>query len=215
MNDMLIVKFGGSSIPPFDLSRWVEAVEGSSRPTVIVPGGGPFAGTVRRLQGQIGYDNEAARAMTVLAMEQFARALCSLGTRLKACESEEAIASAVSKGRVAVWLPVRAAMRGKEPVWDTTMSSDGFAARLASRFPGATLCLIKKIDLPAGRDLHAVTAAGVVDPAFEAMLHPATRLYVAGPSDLPLAAHRLSKGQVPGQEVLREDEAQSVREAAQ
>lgn len=215
MHDMLIVKFGGSSIPPFDLARWVGAVEESSRPTVVVPGGGPFAGTVRRLQSQIGFDNDAAREMTLLAMEQFARALCSIGTRLDPCDSEEAILRTLSEGRIAVWLPTRSAMSTDDPVWDTTMSSDGFAARLASRFPGATLCLVKRIDLPEGRDLHAVTAAGVVDPAFETMLHPATRLYVAGPSELSLAGRRLAKGQVPGQEVMREDDLHTMHEAAQ
>ena len=82
MKDMLVVKFGGSSISPPDLLGWVQAVEQSKRPLVLVPGGGPFASAVRKYQLQVGYADDAAHHMAILAMEQFGRAMISLGERL-------------------------------------------------------------------------------------------------------------------------------------
>lgn len=201
MTEMLIVKFGGSSISPPDLVRWVRAIEQSSRPLVLVPGGGPFASTVRQYQAEVGYDDDAAHHMAILAVEQFGRAMVGLGEKLVPCATEAAIEKALEDGMVPVWMPAKLVLRAGEIGHDWSTTSDSLAAWLAGRFPGAALCLIKQIDLPEGRDLQAVAAAGVVDPSFVQLLHPATRVYVAGPSDLALAGKRLAAGIVPGREV--------------
>jgi 5-(aminomethyl)-3-furanmethanol phosphate kinase len=201
MDGILIVKFGGSSISPPDLVRWVRAIEESQRPLVLVPGGGPFADTVRQYQSQIGFDDDAAHHMAILAMEQFGRALVSLGEKLVPCATEEAISAALAEDRIPVWMPTKLVLRACEIDRDWSTTSDSLAAWLAGRFPGATLCLIKQLDLPEGRDIAAISAAGVVDPSFEHLLHPATRVHVAGPADLALAGKRLAAGIVPGREV--------------
>ena len=77
---ILVVKFGGSSASSPDLKRWVAAIEKARGPLVVVPGGGPFADTVRLYQRQIAYDDDAAHEMAILAMEQFGCALVSLGS---------------------------------------------------------------------------------------------------------------------------------------
>jgi 5-(aminomethyl)-3-furanmethanol phosphate kinase len=205
MTHALIVKFGGSSIASPDLMRWVQALERSLLPMVIVPGGGPFARTVRQFQARIGYDDDAAYRMAILAMEQFGHALISLGSRLVPAATPEEIAAAHAASRIPVWMPERMApgMPAAEPV--PAVTSDGLAAWLAAQMPGSALCLIKQIDLPEGSSLDAVMAARVVDAAFEEMLHPLTRVFVAGPKDLAFAGRRLGEGGVLGVEVLRSE----------
>lgn len=215
MDNILIVKFGGSSISPPNLVRWVEAMEMSRLPLVLVPGGGPFASVVRRYQEQVGYDDDAAHHMAILAMEQFGHALVSLGTKLVPCATERAIQDAHEGGRVPVWMPAKLVLRAGDIGHDWSTTSDSLAAWLARRYPRSALCLIKQIDLPPGRDLQAISAAGVVDPSFMRQLHPATRVHVAGPSDLAMAGRRLAAGIVPGREVCRDVEEAGYVEAAQ
>lgn len=212
MTHPLIVKFGGSSIASPDLMKWVQTLERSQQPLIVVPGGGPFARTVRQFQVRIGYDDDAAYHMAILAMEQFGYALISLGSRLVPAATPEEIAAAHAADKIPVWMPERMApgMAAAEAVPAST--SDGLAAWLAAQMPGSPLCLIKQIDLPEGSSLAAVMAARVVDEAFEEMLHPLTRVFVAGPKDIALAGRRLGEGAVPGVEVLR---SEAFIEAAQ
>ena len=66
-----VVKVGGSTADQPVLREWIAALAGSALPVVIVPGGGPFADQVRNTQRRIGFSNNAAHAMAILAMEQF------------------------------------------------------------------------------------------------------------------------------------------------
>jgi len=200
---VLIVKFGGSSIASADLCRWVKAIERARQPLVIVPGGGPFAKTVRQYQTRIGYDAGAAHRMVLLAMEQFGLALVSLGSRLRVAATLEEIGQLHDQGLVPVWMPAGMALgaSGLSADWDT--NSDTLAAWLAAHIPGASLCLIKQIDVPDGTGIHSVVAAGMVPPAFEGMLSDETAVHVAGPADLAMAGRRLAEGVVPGRRLAR------------
>lgn len=215
MKDVLIVKFGGSSIASPDLRKWVQAIEKSARPLVIVPGGGPFANTVRQFQTRIGYDSDAAHRMAILAIEQFGHALVSLGTKLRPATTLDAIAATQEAGDIPVWMPAKLVLRaeGIERTWSTT--SDSLAAWLASQIPASSICLIKQIDLPTGSTIEAISAAGVVDHSFSTLLHPATRVFVAGPSDLAVSGRRLAEGVVPGREIAHEARSHGFVEAAQ
>lgn len=203
MDRILVVKLGGSSATSPDLGRWVAALERTRGPLVIVPGGGPFANMVRRLQPQIGFDDTAAHHMAILAMEQFGLAIASLGLRLVTARSQADIRRTLDEGRIPVWLPAAEVLAAPELPKSWSVTSDSLAAWLASRLPGARLLLIKQIDLPADSGLEQIAAAHIVDDAFLDMLHPATPVHVAGPSDLPLAARRLAEGLVPGHEVVQ------------
>jgi len=69
----LIVKVGGSlynQIP--DL---IPVIKASNRPLFLIPGGGPFADLVRRVQ----VDNDTAHWMAVSAMEQYGLFIASFG----------------------------------------------------------------------------------------------------------------------------------------
>ena len=187
MTDVLIIKFGGSCVSSSDIKSWINAIEQSTRPIVLVPGGGPFADTVKAFQARIGYDDEAAHHMAILAMEQFGRALVSLGERLVPAATEDAIIKAVEAGMIPVWMPAKLTLRAGEIGADWRVT-----------------CLIKQLDVPEGRTLDALSGAGVVDEGFVDLLHPATRVYVAGPSDLIRCGRRLADGGVIGREIARE-----------
>lgn len=203
MDTILVVKLGGSSAATPDFPRWIQALEKATGPVVVVPGGGPFANTVRRYQPRLGYGDEAAHRMTVLAMEQFGLALASLGTRMVPASSEAEVHAGLEESRIPVWMPARTLHEAPEIAGDWSVTSDSIAAWLASRLRHARLLLVKQIDLPADSTLEALAGAKIVDDSFLSMLHPAVRVQVAGPADLAMAGRRLSEGVIPGHEVPR------------
>ncbi len=111
----VVVKLGGSYAHSPLLRAWLRAVEAAAGRLVLVPGGGPFADTVREMQPVIGFDDDAADAMAMLAMAQFGRALCSFGTLLVPAESAEAITAALEDGHVPVWSPLSMARSELRP----------------------------------------------------------------------------------------------------
>ncbi|NDV87262.1 amino acid kinase [Aurantimonas aggregata] len=199
MKDIVVVKFGGSCVASPDLARWVRAVEKARIPVVIVPGGGPFANTVRRYQQRIGYDDEAAHEMAILAMEQFGCALASIGTRMVRAGTTEAIFAALSDGKIPVWMPRDMVLADPAIPKDWCVTSDSLAAWLAGRLEGARLCLVKQIDVPDSATVDALVGAHLVDECFARLLEPVTPVYFAGPADLASAGLRLEEGEVPGQ----------------
>lgn len=201
MTNILVVRFGGSSATSPDLLKWVRAIESSTIPLVIVPGGGPFADTVRRFQPKIGYDDETAHRMAILAMEQFGSALVGLGTRMVAASSEAEIAAAADAGRLPVWMPSGLALEAPEIPKDWTVTSDSLSAWLAARLGGGPLLLLKQIAVPPGSTLEALAGAQIVDESFLRMLCPSTAVHVVGPADLASAGNRLAAGEIPGQPV--------------
>ncbi len=198
MKDVLVVKFGGSSIASTDLRKWVEAIEKSKRRLVVVPRGGPFAKLVRQYQTRIGYDDDAAHRMAILGMEQFGHALASLA---RAFARRDA-------GR-----DRRRARRGSDSRLDAGQARDprrrdrahlehhvgqSLAAWLAGQFEGASLCPSSRSTCrPAPRSRPCRPPASFDNPSLPAFLHPATRVFVAGPSDLAIAGRRLAEGPCP------------------
>ena len=213
MEKAVVVKLGGSAVAPLDLARWVDSLERSVRPLVVVPGGGPFARFVRGHQARLGFDDAAAYRMSVLAMEQYGHALVSLARRFVPAATTDEMEAATLRGLVPVWMPAEMVLRHGDFEEVPNVGSDSLAAWLAGRIAGSTLCVVKQIDLPHGSTIEAATAAGIVDPAFPATLHPATRLHMAGPADLSAAGRRLANGVVPGRETTRRSAL--VAEAAQ
>jgi 5-(aminomethyl)-3-furanmethanol phosphate kinase len=183
-----ILKLGGSLARGGRLREWLDAIRSQTRRLVIVPGGGPFADVVRRLQGEIGCDDAAAHEMAMVAMSQFGRALQSLRSGFELTASLEAIGAALAAGRTPIWSPERMAVAAKLPAsWDIT--SDSLAAWLAGKLRAERLILVKHA--ASGGAARALAAAGVVDPAFPGYLGASgARAFLAGPD----AAHRLGEG---------------------
>src|SRR5260370_41527482 len=95
-----VVKLGGSHAFSEHLAGWVAAIAGCAGDIVVVPGGGPFADAVRDSQPKIGFDDEAAHHMALLAMEQYGCALASLNGALVPADSLAAIQHAREAGKV-------------------------------------------------------------------------------------------------------------------
>ena len=142
----VVVKLGGSFAFSVHLRTWIEAIAACAGRVVIVPGGGPFADTVRSAQLRMGFDHRAAHDMAILAMEQYGRALASLDRRLSPADSAEAIRRDLDAGRVPVWMPARMTRLANDiaPSWDLT--SDSLAAWLAGTIGARRLFLVKHVE---------------------------------------------------------------------
>jgi len=165
---MWVVKLGGSLADyPDDLRRWLKALaEAGKGRMVIVPGGGIFAAAVREAQKKWGFDDAAAHAMGLRAMEQYGLMLCGMQKDLIPTRTEVEIRKALQENQVPVWLPVQTlASEDLPPSWDVT--SDSLAAWLARRLGAERLVLVKSCPLPEGEmDMAELSRKGIVDAAF-------------------------------------------------
>ena len=128
---------------------------------LIVPGGGPFADTVRDIDRQVGLSDDAAHWMAILAMDQYAHLIASrLPSGEVVCGPDE-IESALKQRRTPVLAPYRW-MRGADPLphsWDVT--SDSISAWVAGQVGAARLVLVK----PSG-----ASGPDIVDPCFDGVI---------------------------------------------
>ena len=165
---MWVVKLGGSLADyPDDLRHWLKALAEAGRGRiVIVPGGSFFADWVRETQNKWGFDDAAAHAMGLRAMEQFGIMLCGLQKGLIPARTEAEIRKVLHENQVPVWLPVQIlAAQDIEPSWDVT--SDSLAAWLTRRLAAERLVLVKSCPLPKGEmDMAELSRKGIVDAAF-------------------------------------------------
>ena len=149
-------------------SRHVDAVLAeislaSREAALLVPGGGPFADTVRDINRQVGLSDDAAHWMAILAMDQDAHLIASrLPSGEVVCGPDE-IESALKRRRIPVLAPYQW-LRDVDPLphsWDVT--SDSIAAWVAGQVGAERLVLVK----PAG-----ASGLAVVDPCFSSVLSP-------------------------------------------
>jgi aspartokinase-like uncharacterized kinase len=162
-----VVKLGGSFAFSPALRDWIKAIMVHAGRIVIVPGGGPFADTVRTAQAQMRFDNRTAHRMGLLAMEQYGCAIASMDKRLQLADSLEAIRQGLADGKVPVWLPTQMVLADTAipQSWDVT--SDSLAAWLAGRLGAERLVLVKHLEsmestVPASN----LVASDMLDRAF-------------------------------------------------
>lgn len=130
-------------------------------PMLIVPGGGPFADTVRALDRESGLTADAAHWMAILAMSQYAELLASRIPRARIIEAVSEIAAARASGLLPVLAPYRW-LRSVDPLphsWEVT--SDSIAAWVAGELGASRLVLVKA---------SKVDRAALVDRYFERVL---------------------------------------------
>ena len=156
-----VVKVGGGlTAIPGALDRVCAGVAGAARQhrLLVVPGGGPFADTVRRQQTGLGVSADAAHWMAILAMDQYAFVLAGKIAGCILVEGPGEI-SEVQPARPGVLAPSRW-MRSADVLphnWDVT--SDSIAAFVAGALDAAQLILIKP-----------TTAGESLDPYFPSAL---------------------------------------------
>ena len=143
--EVSVIKIGGGlTAVPGALARVCAAIAGAARQhrVLVVPGGGPFANTVRKLQAGLSVSEDAAHWMAILAMDQYA---CVLAEKITGCIllEEPGEVSEIRKGRPGVLAPSRW-MRSADVLphtWDVT--SDSIAAFVAGALDAAQLILVK------------------------------------------------------------------------
>ncbi len=146
MNIGLVIKVGGGLLEHEGCLDTVLAAIGaaaSSRRTLIVPGGGPFADAVRDLDRRIGLSDDAAHWMAVLAMDQYAHVIVDRLENSVLVSRADEIAAALDAGRLPVLAPARW-LREADPLphsWDVT--SDSIAAWVAGEVGAGQLILVK------------------------------------------------------------------------
>lgn len=159
---------------------------------IVVPGGGPFADTVRNVQGAFALSDAACHRLALLSMHQMALVIAGHSTRFTVVQTLAELAVAIEAGQIPVWQPY--ALQSDDPTLpaDWTTTSDALAARLAERLSWGSVALVKSCPVDADASLDELTAAGIVDPVFAGLVARAKltwRIYGAG--DEPQLAARL------------------------
>lgn len=175
-----VVKLGGSLSANPALVVWLQALATHDPSGIaIVAGGGTFADEVRHRQPDMGYDDEAAHYMAILAMAQTATALHSLEPRLRMANAWTEIAPLARPGHAVIWRPLDIVQRPADisPGWDVT--ADSLALWLAERLNAQGLLLVKSCPLGAFSSWQEWAEQGIVDSRFPTM---------AGRTDVGLVA---------------------------
>jgi 5-(aminomethyl)-3-furanmethanol phosphate kinase len=195
-----VVKLGGSYAFSSALKSWIDAVAACAGSVVVVPGGGPFAETVRVAQPKMGFDDRAAHEMALLAMEQYGCALASLGAGWRLAASAAAIEDVLREGGVPVWSPTPMLRDANDVPWSWDVTSDSLAAWLAGRIGAKRVLLVKQLEPPPGRLRAAdLVADGIIDPAFPRFLRASgAQAFIAGSAGHAAAATAMRNGATIG-----------------
>jgi aspartokinase-like uncharacterized kinase len=201
-----IVKLGGSLAYSPQREAWLATLAGWGGPLILVPGGGPFAQGVRAAQKAIGFDDNAAHRMALLAMEQFAVLLGTYSDVFAFAKSCRAMDEALGRGKIPVWLPSDMVLGSPDvpASWDVT--SDSLAAWLAKACGARRLLLIKSCDPVAPVSACRLAADHIVDPLFPGFAAQSQAdIWIAGPAALAGACDLLRHGGMPGAAVTLSD----------
>ncbi len=192
---MRIIKVGGSLANSPLLADWLAAIaDGVDIPTVVVPGGGPFADAVRKAQGSWGLDDGTAHRMALLAMEQYGLMLSAIEPRLCIAATLRSISKGQEMKKVPVWSPSTMTLGQPEIPMNWDVTSDSLAAWLAVRLGADTLVLVKSTPPPVPHTVSELCRQGFLDVAFPSFCPPDLAVWCAD-SDHP---ESLSNLQGPG-----------------
>ncbi|MBN1784381.1 MAG: hypothetical protein JW815_01395 [Candidatus Bathyarchaeota archaeon] len=143
-----VVKVGGSlAEDPTGLKRLCQelSVLAEEYKILIVPGGGTFADTVRKIDKFYGLSNNAAHKMAILAMDQYALFLLDITPNSIACYALDEVGNS-AKEKMPIFLPSQHMFR-EDPLehsWDVT--SDTITAYIADKLAAKNLILVTDVD---------------------------------------------------------------------
>lgn len=140
-----ILKIGGGLLTSADTFERIAAALGriSPRGTLVLPGGGPFADTVRHATATFALDDSTAHWMAIVAMDQYALMLASRIPRAATATSLDEATAAADAGQLPILMPFQW-LRRADPLphsWDVT--SDSIAAWVARQAGATRLVLVK------------------------------------------------------------------------
>ena len=154
-----VVKLGGALLRHPD--QWHTALNaiaaGAGKRLVVVPGGGPFADTVREVDAHVGLTDTAAHWMAIAGMDQHTRMIVSTRPEFTQVSDLPGIVAAHANGQIPVLAPLHW-LSGADPLphsWDVT--SDSIAAWVAGQLGAAQIVLVKAA---------GAGAADLIDPYF-------------------------------------------------
>jgi aspartokinase-like uncharacterized kinase len=156
-------------------SLLAEITNSPQRRLLIVPGGGPFADTVREVDRQLGLSNEAAHWMAVLAMDQVAYLIVSKLPGSIVVTDRHEIAAAFDGRRIPVLAPFRWLSRADPLPHTWAVTSDTIAAWVSGQL-GARRLLLVKPPGASGPNLVDEYFARSVPAGIEPVILPADRL---------------------------------------
>jgi len=171
VNNMWIVKLGGSLLDSPLLKSWLEAINRvSDGKMVIVPGGGIFANAVRESQLMTGVDDETAHKMAVVSMDQYAILMQGLVPSLTIASSELEIAERGWQHQAIIWKPSEMVLADESIPMNWNVTSDSLAAWLAVKLNAQHLIIVKS-DLSDYQDqseacVETLISNGVLDASF-------------------------------------------------
>ncbi|MGD9131219.1 MAG: delta 1-pyrroline-5-carboxylate synthetase [Candidatus Bathyarchaeota archaeon] len=143
-----VLKVGGSlSEDPTSLTRLCQELSALTKVhrIAIVPGGGEFADTVRKLDKTYRLSNTVAHKMAILAMDQYGFLLSDIIPKSYVSRSLEEIINS-AKGTLPILLPSKLMFR-EDPLehsWDVT--SDTIAVYIAQLLHAEKLLLVTDVD---------------------------------------------------------------------
>jgi aspartokinase-like uncharacterized kinase len=183
-----VVKLGGAVLAAEPLA----ALSGIPRngSTLIVPGGGPFADTVRAVDARLGLGDDAAHWAAILAMDQYAYALAALVHGATLVHEPRDLPLADDTANLPVLAPYQW-LRATDPLphsWDVT--SDSIAAWVAGAVGAERLLLLKPVSdggvdkyfecVRAGLDVR-VLAVDTIDTIQTVLAEPAAWAHLSSP----------------------------------
>ncbi len=184
-----MLKLGGSLLDdpalPALLDMAIERASAGQR-LVVVPGGGPFADTVRRVCATNDPGDDAAHWMAILAMDQYAHWLVGIRPASRLVHNPDELVAAWAECRAPVLAPFTW-LRAADPLprcWEAT--SDSVAAWVADQLDARTLILLKSVEGVHGADgalleylpRSALGSTTVVDGWFARALQPETTCWI-------------------------------------
>jgi 5-(aminomethyl)-3-furanmethanol phosphate kinase len=184
----IVVKVGGGLLAhagDFDTVLTTIAAAAQERRVLIVPGGGPFADTVRQVDRHLKLTDDAAHWMAVIAMDQCGHLIADRLARSVLVADQGAIAIALNGGQLPV-LEASRWIREADPLphtWDVT--SDSIAAWVAGQTGARRLVLVK----PRGTRERAGAAGALVDAYFPRAIPPGVDVTIVA-ADQTAALHR-------------------------
>jgi aspartokinase-like uncharacterized kinase len=215
-----LIKIGGSLYHQPNLRASVTAWAdlSAAHRLLFLPGGGPFADSVRAADDRFQLGDSAAHWMAILAMDQFAWLLSDLSPKAVVVR-DLAKAERVAAGGALTILAPSALLLEVDPLphsWEIT--SDSIAAWLAHDANIPQLVLLKSLagaprldDAWTGssrlrRSIPAkdLTGYDIVDPYFGRALSPTTRCWLVDGRQPQRLAELLRSGETVGTEVVAE-----------
>ncbi len=147
--DISIVKVGGSiAVQPKKLRYLCKKLEALSKENllIVVPGGGEFADTVRKLDNRFHLSKAASHKMAILGMDQYGLLLADLIPNSTIAKGLDEATKALKSGKIPVFLPSNMFFTTNplENSWDVT--SDSIALHIASQLDATRVLLITNVD---------------------------------------------------------------------